>query len=122
MTWAEIQTDPVLKNAFMANPDAYLKKAKAVYNTISSSRNKALNQFERMSSRDWVRKNTGLELLDKFTDEDLQDIPARPDTSATFSIGPGGAPVRTEAAPQQQNAAPNLKRAYYNAAGKLVIP
>jgi hypothetical protein len=121
MTWAEIKTDPVLSNAFTADPDAYIKKAKAVYNSISSTRNEALNQFERMSSRDWVRKNTGLQLLDQFSDQDLQRIPARPSTAATFSIGPGGAPVRTEAAPPTQGAG-SLKKAYYNAAGKLVIP
>jgi len=121
MTWAEIKTDPVLSNAFTADPDAYIKKAKAVYNSISSTRNETLNQFERMSSKDWVRKNTGLQLLDQFSDEDLQNIPARPDTAATFSVGPGGAPVRTEAARPVQGAG-TLKKAYYNAAGKLVIP
>jgi hypothetical protein len=121
MTWVEIKTDPVLSNAFTADPDAYIKKAKAVYNSISSTRNETLNQFERMSSKDWVRKNTGLQLLDQFSDQDLQRIPARPNTAATFSIGPGGAPVRTEAAPPVQGVG-TLKKAYYNAAGKLVIP
>ena len=120
-TWLEITTDPVLKNTFSANPDAYIKKAKAVYNSISSTRNERLNQFERMSSRDWVRKNTGLQLLDQFSDEDLQSIPARPDTAATFSIGAGGAPARTEAPPPVQGTG-SFKKAYYNAAGKLVIP
>lgn len=120
-TWMEIKTDPVLKNAFMADPDAYIKKAKAVYNTISSSRNETLNQFERMSSKDWVRKNTGLQPLDQFSRENLQNIPARPSTEAIFSIGPGGAPVRTEAVPPTQGTG-SLKKAYYNADGKLVIP
>lgn len=120
-TWLEITTDPVLKNTFSANPDAYLKKARGAYNTISSTRNEELNQFERMSSRDWVRKNTGLQLLEQYQDDDLQRVAPRQSAAAAFTTGPGGAVNRTEAAPPVQGTG-SIKRAYRNAAGKLVIP
>jgi hypothetical protein len=121
-TWLEIKTDPVLKNAFTADPDAYLKKARGVYNTISSTRNDELNQFERMSSKDWVRKNTGLQLLEQYQDDDLQKITARPQATAAFSVGAGGVPIRTEMPQSVQNAAQNLKKAYRDASGKLIVP
>ena len=58
--------DPSIKNRFDVNPDSYLAKAKGIYNSIATSRNAILDQFEMQSSPEWVSKKTGLKRLDLF--------------------------------------------------------
>lgn len=58
--------DPSIKNSFDVNPDSYISKAKGIYNSIASSRNSILDQFETQSSPKWVASNTGLKRLDLF--------------------------------------------------------
>lgn len=58
--------DPSIKDRFDVNPESYLSKAKSIYNSLASTRNLILNEFESQSSPDWVARKTGLKRLDLF--------------------------------------------------------
>lgn len=85
--------DPSIKDRFDVNPDSYLSKAKDIYNSIASSRNTILKQFEAQSSPEWVASKTGLKPLELFK----SDIEAELGGAAPApTVAPAVAPAKTE--------------------------
>jgi len=68
-------------------------KAKDIYNSIASSRNTILKQFEAQSSPEWVASKTGLKPLELFK----SDIEAELGGAAPApTVAPAVAPAKTE--------------------------
>jgi hypothetical protein len=85
--------DPSIKDRFDVNPDSYLSKAKDIYNSIASSRNTILKQFEAQSSPEWVASKTGLKPLELFK----SDIEAELGGAAPApTVAPSVAPAKSE--------------------------
>ena len=82
--------DPSIKDRFDVNPESYLSKAKSIYNSLASTRNSILNEFESQSSPDWVARKTGLKRLNLFK-SDLesefgQQAPTKPTTTPVTGV------------------------------------
>lgn len=81
--------DPSIKDRFDVNPDSYLSKAKDIYNSIASSRNTILKQFEAQSSPEWVASKTGLKPLELFkSDIEAELGGAAPSPTVAPSVAP----------------------------------
>jgi hypothetical protein len=88
--------DPSIKQTFDVNPDSYLSKAKGIYNSIASSRNSILDQFETQSSPKWVASNTGLKRLDLFKSDIEAELGQQAQPQATTPAKPGVRRIRFE--------------------------
>jgi hypothetical protein len=96
--------DPSIKDRFDVNPDSYLTKAKGIYNSIASSRNSILDQFETQSSPEWLAKKTGLKRLDLFKSDIESEL---------------GAAMKPQSAAAEK---PSNKRILYKMKGGDLIP
>ena len=96
--------DPSIKDRFDVNPDSYLSKAKDIYNSIASSRNTILKQFEAQSSPEWVASKTGLKPLELFKSDIEAEL--------------GGATPAPTVAPSK----PESKRIRFEMRGGTLVP
>lgn len=100
--------DPSIKDRFDVNPDSYLSKAKDIYNSIASSRNTILKQFEAQSSPEWVASKTGLKPLELFKSDIEAEL--------------GGATPAPTVAPAVAPAKPESKRIRFEMRGGTLVP
>jgi hypothetical protein len=88
--------DPSIKDRFDVNPDSYLAKAKGIYNSIASSRNSILDQFEAQSSPEWLAKKTGLRRLDLFKSDIESELGAAMKPQSAAAEKPSNKRIRYE--------------------------
>lgn len=110
-TWIAFFNDPAVQQSqiFEADPDKYIKKAKSVFNTFVDTRNERVNRYKEMTSGNWIKRNTGLKLFDKFLDADIdaEASAKQPAMSrANFDVLENGRVVRKDVVPTQVSQPP----------------